>query len=70
VGEGREARAVFAALTMRPAWREDALVERFAQEIRPQLGDDLDSIDDLLPPSGEHRIPSDLWNTLRAHFAA
>jgi hypothetical protein len=70
VGEGREARAVFAALTLRPAWREDALVARFAQEIQPQLGDDLDSIDDLLPPGGEHRIPPALWSTLRAHFAA
>ena len=75
VGEGREARAVFAALTMRPAWREDALVTRFAQEIQPQLGDDPDSIDgdtidDLLLPGGVHRIPSALWSTLRAHFAA
>jgi len=70
VGEGREARAVFAALALRTAWREDALVARFAQEIQPLLGADLDSIDDLLPPSGEHRIPSALWSTLRAHFAA
>ena len=70
VGEGREARAVFATLTARPAWREDALVARFAQEIQPQLGDDMDSIDDLLPPSGEHRSPSALWSMLRAHFAA
>ncbi len=75
VGEGREARAVFAALTLRPAWREDALVTRFAQEIQPLLGDDPDStdrdtIDDLLPPGGMHRIPSALWSTLSAHFAA
>ena len=68
VGEGREARAAFAALATRPAWREDALVERFAREIRPQLGNDLATIDTLLPPSGEHRIPSILWEKLRAHF--
>jgi hypothetical protein len=68
VGEGREARAAFAALAARPAWREDALVERFAREIRPQLEDDLASTDDLLPPSGEHRIPPELWERLRAHF--
>ncbi|MEO8743326.1 MAG: endonuclease domain-containing protein, partial [Lysobacteraceae bacterium] len=68
VGEGREARAAFAALATRPAWREDALVERFAREIRPQLGNDLATIDTLLPPSGEHRIPSALWGKLRAHF--
>ena len=70
VGEGREARAVFAALTMRPAWREDALVTRFAQEIQPQLGANQDSIAELLPPGGDHRIPSLLWEKLRAHFAA
>ncbi len=68
VGEGREARAAFVALATRPAWREDALVERFALEIAPQLGADLASIHDLLPPSGDHRIPSALWDTLRAHF--
>ena len=68
VGEGREARAAFVALAIRPAWREDALVERFALEIAPQLGADLASIHDLLPPSGDHRIPSALWDTLRAHF--
>ena len=30
VGEGRESRAAMAALSQRPEWREDALVERFA----------------------------------------
>jgi hypothetical protein len=29
-----------AALSERPEWREDALVERFASEIRPQLSDE------------------------------
>ena len=68
VGEGREARAAFVALATRPAWREDALVDRFTLEIAPQLDADLASIHDLLPPSGDHRIPSALWDTLRAHF--
>lgn len=68
VGEGSEARAAFAALAKRPAWREDALVERFAREITPQLGADRASIDGLLPASGDHRIPSLLWDKLRAHF--
>jgi len=70
VGEGRESRAAMAALAARPEWREDALVERFAREIRPQL----DARDLELPPmlelDDEHRIPPALWTTLRAHFVA
>lgn len=68
VGEGREARAAFVALAQRPAWREDVLVERFAHEIAPQLGNDVQRTEDLLPPSGEHRISPVLWERLRAHF--
>ncbi len=68
VGEGREARAAFKALANRPAWREDALVERFAREIAPQLGDSVPPLEDLLAPQGEHRIPAALWERLRAHF--
>src|SRR3546814_4904351 len=37
VGEGRESRAAMAALARRPAWKEDAIVKRFASEILPQL---------------------------------
>ncbi|HEY2345810.1 MAG TPA: UDP-N-acetyl-alpha-D-muramoyl-L-alanyl-L-glutamate epimerase [Xanthomonadaceae bacterium] len=70
VGEGREARAAFVALAQRPAWREDALVERFAREIAPQLGDSVPGIDTLLPPQGEHRIPAALWERLHAHLGA
>ncbi|HEY5803015.1 MAG TPA: UDP-N-acetyl-alpha-D-muramoyl-L-alanyl-L-glutamate epimerase [Lysobacter sp.] len=70
VGEGRESRAAMAALTVRPEWREDALVERFATEIRPQLdGDDL-RIEPLLVIDDEQRIPPALWERLRAHLAA
>jgi len=70
VGEGREARAAFVALAQRPAWREDVLVERFAHEIAPQLGNDVQRIEDLLRPSGEHRISPMLWERLRAHFGS
>ena len=70
VGEGRESRAAMAALTTRPEWREDALVERFSREIRPQLqGDDL-GIEPLLVLDDEHGIPAALWTRLRAHLAA
>ena len=68
VGEGREARAAFAALAKRPAWREDALVVRFANEIAPQLGADLATVDDLLLTSAEHRIPPELWERVGAHL--
>jgi hypothetical protein len=70
VGEGRESRAAMAALAQRPEWREDALVERFAREIRPQLDAGELGIDPLLVIEDEHRIPAELWERLRAHFAA
>ncbi|MDN5782230.1 MAG: endonuclease domain-containing protein, partial [Luteimonas sp.] len=81
VGEGRESRAAMAALAQRPEWREDAIVKRFAREIEPQLdAAELDIapllvIDDVESPDQRgdgsvHRIPSGLWERLRAHFAA
>ncbi|KGM56890.1 hypothetical protein N799_01665 [Lysobacter arseniciresistens ZS79] len=70
VGEGRESRAAMAALAARPEWREDALVKRFAREIRPQLSDDDLRIEPLLVIDDEQRIPPRLWERLRAHLAA
>ena len=70
VGEGRESRAAMAALALRPEWREDALVERFAREIRPQLDAGDLGIEPLLVPDDEHGIPAALWERLRAHLAA
>ena len=68
VGEGRESRAAMAALAQRPEWREDALVERFAREIAPQLDAVELRVDPLLAPEGEHRIPPALWERLRARL--
>ena len=70
VGEGRESRAAMAALGERPEWREDALVERFATQIRPQLDEAQLRIEPLLVIDDEHRIPAALWDRLRAHLAA
>jgi hypothetical protein len=69
VGEGRESRAAMAALAQRPEWREDALVERFAREIAPQLDANELRVEPLLAAEGEHRIPLALWERLRARFA-
>jgi hypothetical protein len=69
VGEGRESRAAMQALTTRPEWREDALVERFAGEIRPQLDASQLGIEPLLVVDDEHGIPASTWTRLRAHFA-
>jgi hypothetical protein len=70
VGEGRESRAAMAALTGRAEWRSDALVERFAREIMPQLEQDALRIEPLLVPDAEQRIPPELLERLGAHFAA
>ncbi len=70
VGEGRESRAAFDALADSPAWREDALVKRYAAEIRPQLEPAERGLAPLLVPSDEHGIPDGLGERLRAHFGA
>ena len=68
VGEGRESRAAMATLSERPEWREDEIVERFAREIRPQLSPLEQQIAPLLVIDDEHRVPSAVWERLRAHF--
>jgi len=69
VGEGRESRAAMNALATRPEWREDALVERFAQDILPQLDSADLRIEPLLVLDDEQRIPPQLWERLRAHLS-
>mgnify|MGYP006144283825 CR=1 FL=1 len=70
VGEGRESRAAMDALADSPAWREDALVKRYAREIRPQLAPEDRGLAPLLEASDDHGIPGELWGPLRAHFGA
>ncbi|HBK55964.1 MAG TPA: hypothetical protein DDZ76_06740 [Xanthomonadales bacterium] len=67
VGEGRESRAAFAALAASSAWREDALVARFAREIAPRLGP-IASVTELLHPDGEQRIPEPIRERIDAYF--
>lgn len=66
VGEGREARAALFELAQRPAWREDALVRRFARDIAPRIAPE--SIQPQLVPDGEHGIPDDLWKRVGETF--
>ncbi|WP_269791330.1 UDP-N-acetyl-alpha-D-muramoyl-L-alanyl-L-glutamate epimerase [Stenotrophomonas sp. Iso1] len=70
VGEGKESRAAMATLAARPEWKEDVLVKRFASLIQPTLSADELQIEPLMVVDGEHRIPSALWERLRANFAA
>ncbi|MDQ3494042.1 MAG: endonuclease domain-containing protein [Pseudomonadota bacterium] len=70
VGEGRESRAAMAALAARPEWREDAIVQRFAREILPQLDSDALAIGPLLALDAAHGVPSGVWGRVHAHFAA
>ncbi len=69
VGEGRESRAAMAALANSPSWREDAVVQRFASEILPQLDAAELAIAPLLVPDEEHAIPAGIREPLRAAFA-
>ena len=59
-----------AALATRAEWREDALVARFAREIRPQLDPAELALEPLLAIEGEHRVPAAVWERVRANFAA
>ncbi|UYC10737.1 UDP-N-acetyl-alpha-D-muramoyl-L-alanyl-L-glutamate epimerase [Xanthomonas sp. CFBP 8445] len=70
VGEGRESRAAMAALAARAEWKEDALVARFIREIQPQLDPTDLRVEPLLELDAQHRIPADLWERVRANFAA
>lgn len=70
VGEGRESRAAMALLATRAEWRGDALVERFAREIEPQLDRAELAVEPLLVPDEEHRIPAALAEWLDAYFRA
>lgn len=69
VGEGRESRAAMAAVAVRPEWRIDDVVQHFIREVLPQLDPATLSVDALLAPEGEHRIPAALWEQVRGHFA-
>lgn len=70
VGEGKESRAAMAALAQSPSWREDFIVQRFAQEILPQLDAGELAVAPLLVASNEHAIPESIWEHLRASFDA
>ena len=69
VGEGRESRAAMTALANSPSWREDAIVQRFASEIMPQLDAAELAVAPLLEPDAVHAIPAVIWEPLRAAFA-
>jgi hypothetical protein len=66
VGEGRESRAAMFALSLRPEWREDALVSRFTDEILPHLDRPGLALEPLLQPAAEHFLPARLLRLLHA----
>lgn len=70
VGEGSESRAALAALARSPAWREDALVQRFASEIQPALAAEVATLASLMQPQGPQRLPESLLEPMHAHFRA
>lgn len=70
VGEGRESRALLAALSRLPAWREDAVVARFAREIAPQLAPQETAMAPLLGWHEPQRIAPNLIEVVRADLGA
>ena len=70
VGEGRESRAAMAALAARADWNQDVIVQRFAQQIAPQLDPAALAIAPQLELDRSHRIPAAIWDKVRADFAA
>ena len=68
VGEGRESRAAMAALAASPAWREDALVARFATQQQAALDAATLRLEPLLGPQGEHGLGANRMEALLAHF--
>jgi hypothetical protein len=70
VGEAIESRAAFAHLAQSPAWREDALVVRFREEILPQLDAAGLALEAQLQPAGPHGLSAELAARLDAHFRA
>ncbi|MEO5830444.1 MAG: UDP-N-acetyl-alpha-D-muramoyl-L-alanyl-L-glutamate epimerase [Rhodanobacter sp.] len=65
VGEGAEARAAMYALSQRPEWQEDAVIERFRSEILPQLDASQLALEPWLEPSPDHRVPARLQSALK-----
>jgi hypothetical protein len=70
VGEGRESRAAMAALAASPAWREDALVARFAATQQSAIDPATLRLEPLLAPQGEHGLGTKRMEALLAHFGA
>ena len=60
VGEGGEARAAMYALSQRPEWREDILVQRFRKHILPQLDKASLDLEPWLYRAPEHNVPERL----------
>ena len=58
VGEAQESTAAFVGLSARADWQEDALVQRFASEIRPHLLHDLPSLSELCLPDSQVTLPT------------
>ena len=57
VGEAQESTAAFIALSARADWQEDALVQRFAAEIRPHLPLALPTLSELCVPDPQATLP-------------
>jgi hypothetical protein len=70
VGEESETVAAFRLLADQPAWREHAVVARFAAEVLPGLPAGLGDAAAELAPSDRHHVPEDVLSALDEVLAA
>jgi hypothetical protein len=70
VGEESETVAAFRMLAAQPAWRDHAVVARFAAEVLPGLPAGIGDVTAELAPSDRHHVPEDVLGALHEVLGA
>lgn len=70
VGEVEESLAAMILLSKKPEWREDSVVDHFAQKVLPGIESPASLVSEALTESTEHFVPSRYLEILHGHPAA